>query len=114
MNEEIITSAIEVNDTENNVSVTNAKVSKADKRLEKLTALKGKYEKAASAKEAAAKKADNINAQIEKLEKEIHAEEIAEIDRVLSEKGMSYKDIVTLLKSIPDGMTAVDVKNLFE
>lgn len=86
------------------------KTSKADKRLEKLLSLKEKYEKAASAQAAATKKANDINAQISKIEKEIHAEEIAEIDRLCKEKNLSYKDIALILKSISVGMTADDVK----
>lgn len=124
MNDEIITAVaddnsinesntVPVNDTEKNVSPEKLKVSKAEKRLEKLTALKGKYEKASEARETAAKKADSINAQIEKLEKEIHAEEIAEIDKLCVEKNMSYGDIALIMRNIPDGMTAEEVINLF-
>lgn len=88
--------------------------SKADKRLEKLLSLREKYEKAATAQAAATKKAEGINAQISKIEKEIHAEEIAEIDRLCTEKNLSYKDIALILKSIPVGMTADDVSRLFD
>lgn len=90
------------------------KTSKADKRLEKLLSLKEKYEKAASAQAAATKKANDINAQISKIEREIHAEEIAEIDRLCAEKNLSYKDIALILKSIPESMTADDVSKLFD
>lgn len=90
------------------------KTTKADKRLEKLLSLKEKYEKAATVQAAATKKANDINAQISKIEKEIYAEEVAEIDRLCAEKNLSYKDIALILKSIPEGMTVCDVKNLFE
>lgn len=106
--------AIPENDGEGKNSPETIKTSKADKRLERLTALKEKYEKAASAQAAATKKAEGINAQIFKIEKEIHAEEIAEIDRLCAEKNLSYKDIALILKSIPVGMTADDVSRLFD
>lgn len=102
--------AVSENIGEGKISPENIKTSKADKRLEKLLSLKEKYEKAASAQAAATKKANDINAQISKIEREIHAEEIAEIDRLCTEKNLSYKDIALILKSIPVGMTADDVK----
>lgn len=124
MNDEIITAVaddnsinesntVSVNDAEKTISPEKPKVSKAEKRLEKLMSLKEKYEKASEARKTAAKKVDSINAQIEKLEKEIHAEEIAEIDKLCAEKNMSYGDIALIMRNIPDGMTAEEVINLF-
>ena len=106
--------AIPENDGEGKNPPETIKTSKADKRLEKLLSLKEKYEKAASAQAAATKKANDINAQISKIEREIHAEEIAEIDRLCAEKNLSYKDIALILKSIPESMTADDVSKLFD
>lgn len=106
--------AVSGNAVEGKNSPENIKTSKADKRLEKLLSLKEKYEKAASAQAAATKKANDINAQISKIEREIHAEEIAEIDRLCTEKNLSYKDIALILKSIPVGMAADDVSKLFD
>ena len=104
---------IPVNDAEKNTSPEKAKVSKSEKRLERLAALKEKYEKASTAQEAAAKKTESISSQIEKLEKEIRTEEIAEIDKLRSEKNFSYRDIAKIIRNIPDGMTADDIINLF-
>lgn len=104
---------IKTNEAERNVSPEKSKLSKADKRLEKLTALKEKYEKASSVQAEAARKADSINAQIEKIKMEIHAEEIAEIDRLCAEKGLTYSDISRILKAVPDGMTADEIINYF-
>lgn len=106
--------AVSGNAGEGKNSPETIKTSKADKRLEKLLSLKEKYEKAAFAQAAATKKANDINAQISKIEKEIHAEEIAEIDILCTEKNLSYKDIALILKSIPAGMTADDVSRLFD
>lgn len=104
---------IPINDAEKNTSPEKAKVSKSEKRLERLAALKEKYEKASTAQEAAAKKTESISSQIEKLEKEIRTEEIAEIDKLRSEKNFSYRDIAKIIRNIPDGMTADDIINLF-
>lgn len=65
---------------------TAEKKSKTDKRLEKLNALKDKYGKAVLAQETAEKKTQDISAQIEEIENELHAEEVAELDKVCAEK----------------------------
>lgn len=95
------------------VSAEKPKVSKSEKRLERLAALKEKYEKANTAQEAAVKKTESIITQIEKLEKEIRTEEIAEIDKLRIEKNFSYGDIAKIIRNVPDGMTADDIINLF-
>ena len=86
--------------------------SKTDKRLEKLNALKEKFEKAISAQECAEKKTQNISLQIEKIEKELHAEETAELDKACEIKKLSYREIARFLMSIPEDMTLTDIKNL--
>ncbi len=104
---------IKTNEAERNVSPEKSKLSKADKRLEKLTALKEKYEKASSVQAEAARKADSINAQIEKIEMEIHAEEIAEVEGLCSEKTLAFSDLARIIRAFPDGMTADDIINYF-
>lgn len=124
MNDEIITAVaddnsinesntVSVNDAEKTISPEKPKVSKAEKRLEKLMSLKEKYEKASEARKTASKKADSINAQIEKLEKEIHAEEIAEVEELCSEKALAFSDLARVIRAFPDGMTADDIINYF-
>ena len=108
MSEDIKTAVIAekdmpVNEAEKNASPKSIKTSKADKRLEKLTALKEKYEKAFSVQAEATRKADSINAQIMKIEKEIHAEE----------KGLAFSDLARIIRAFPDGMTADDIINYF-
>lgn len=121
MNDEIMTEVLtEKNITDDDIKspapvcAEKEKITKSDKRLEKLLSLREKYEKAATAQATATKKANDINAQISKIEKEIHAEEVAEIDRLCEEKNLSYKDIALILKSIPAGMTAENVSRLFD
>lgn len=118
MSEDIKTAVVAENDmpaneAEKNASPESIKASKNDKRLEKLTALKEKYEKAFSVQTEATRKADSINAQIMKIEKEIHAEEIAEVESLCSEKALSFSDLARIIKAFPEGMTADDIINYF-
>lgn len=85
---------------------------KADKRLEKLSVLKEKYEKAAAAQAAAEKKTESLNAQIIKIRNEIHAEEAAVLDRICSEKNLSYKDIAEFIDNIPNDMTLEEISKM--
>lgn len=101
------------NEAEKNISPESIKASKTDKRLEKLTALKEKYEKAFSVQAEATRRADCINAQIMKIEKEIHAEEIAEVEGLCSEKTLAFSDLARIIRAFPDGMTADDIINYF-
>ena len=91
---------------------TAEKKSKTDKRLEKLNALKDKYGKAVLAQETAEKKTQDISAQIEEIENELHAEEVAELDKVCAEKNLSYREIANFLMKIPEDMTLTDIRIL--
>ena len=91
---------------------TSEKKSKIDKRLEKLNALKDKYGKAVLAQETAEKKTQDISAQIEKIENELHAEAAAELDKVCAEKNLSYREIAEFLMKIPEDMTLTDILNM--
>ena len=91
---------------------TAEKKSKTDKRLEKLNALKDKYGKAVLAQETAEKKTQDISAQIEEIENELHAEEAAELDKVCAEKNLSYREIANFLMKIPEDMTLTDILNM--
>ena len=91
---------------------TAEKKSKTDKRLEKLNALKDKYGKAVLAQETAEKKTQDISAQIEEIENELHAEEVAELDEVCAEKNLSYREIAKFLMKIPEDMTLTDIRIL--
>ena len=91
---------------------TSEKKSKTDKRLEKLNALKDKYGKAVLAQETATKKTQDISAQIEKIENELHAEEAAELDKACAGKNLSYREIAEFLMKIPEDMTLTDIRIL--
>lgn len=91
---------------------TAEKKSKTDKRLEKLNALKDKYGKAVLAQETAEKKTQDISAQIEEIENELHAEEAAELDKACAVKNLSYREIANFLMKIPDDMTLTDIRIL--
>ena len=91
---------------------TAEKKSKTDKRLEKLNALKDKYGKAVLAQETAEKKTQDISAQIEEIENELHAEEAAELDKACAVKNLSYREITKFLMKIPEDMTLTDILNM--
>lgn len=109
----IVGNSTPANEAEKNVSPESIKASKTDKRLEKLTALKEKYEKAFSVQAEATRKADSINAQIMKIEKEINTEEIAEVEELCSEKTLVFSDLARIIKAFPDDMTADGIINYF-
>lgn len=118
MSEDIKTAVIAekdmpANKAEKNAFLESIKASKIDKRLEKLTTLKEKYEKAFSMQAEATRKADSINAQIMKIEKEIHTEEIAEVESLCSEKALAFSDLARIIRAFPDGITADDIINYF-
>ena len=91
---------------------TAEKKSKTDKRLEKLNALKDKYGKAVLAQETATRKTQDISAQIEEIENELHAEEAAELDKACAVKNLSYREIAEFLMKIPEDMTLTDILNM--
>ncbi|MGN0553747.1 MAG: hypothetical protein ACI4I1_10205 [Oscillospiraceae bacterium] len=72
---------------------------KSDKRIEKLSALKEKYEKAAAVQAAAEKKTKEIFSQISKIEKDLKAEKIAELEKVCG-KDIDITEITGLVKVI--------------
>ncbi len=90
----------------------SVKKSKTNKRIEKLNALKDKYEKAVMAQETAERKTQDINEQIEKIESEIHAEETAELDSACELKKLSYRQVAEFIKQIPEDMTLADILNI--
>ena len=92
---------------------TAEKKSKTDKRLERLNALKDKYGKAVLAQETATRKTQDISAQIEEIENELHAEEAAELDKACAVKNLSYREIAEFLMKIPEDMTLTDILNMF-
>lgn len=91
---------------------TAEKKSKTDKRLERLNALKDKYGKAVLAQETATRKTQDISAQIEEIENELHAEEAAELDKACAVKNLSYREIAEFLMKIPEDMTLTDILNM--
>ena len=77
-----------------------------------LKGLKDKYGKAILAQETATKKTQDISAQIEKIENELHAEEAAELDKACAVKNLSYREIAKFLMKIPEDMTLTDILNM--
>lgn len=84
-------------------------LSREEKRLEKLNALKEKYGKARSAQEAAEKKTNSINAQIAKIEKEIHSEEDTRLTEACRKKNITYSELAEFIDKIPDNKRLSDL-----
>lgn len=84
-------------------------LSREEKRLEKLSALKEKYGKAKTAQEAAEKKTNSINAQIAKIEKEIHAEEDNRLTEACRKKNITYSELAEFIDKIPAGKKLSDL-----
>lgn len=88
------------------------KPDKSDKRLEKLSALREKYEKASAVLASAEKKAKDIYAQISKIENEIHAEEVAELEKVCG-KDIGFTDVTKLVTKVKNsGLSFSEVTEL--
>ena len=77
-----------------------------------MNALKDKYGKAVLAQETATRKTQDISAQIEEIENELHAEEAAELDKACAVKNLSYREIAKFLMKIPEDMTLTDILNM--
>lgn len=87
---------------------------KTDKRAEKLKALREKREKAISAQNAAEKKTKDINAQIAKIEKEIHCDEVRALDNLCADKGMNYAEVTAFLAALTEKMTITEAAEMLD
>lgn len=73
---------------------------KENRREEKLNALRQKREKALSAQSAAEKKTKDITAQIAKIERDIHNDEVKILDDLCMQKGYTYAEIASFLEAL--------------
>lgn len=92
----------------------SSKEDDTDKKSVKLKALKKRYDNAVSAQESAEKRKKDIKAQIDKLEKQIHSDEIAELDNACGKKKITYKQIIELIWAIPEGVEIEEIKKMLE
>lgn len=90
------------------------KKTKVSKREEKLNTLKLKRDKALSVQSAAEKKTNDINAQIAKLESDIHNDEVKALDAVCAERNVTYKDITDFISALPEGVTLSEAAEILK
>lgn len=115
MTNDIVKNSAEISDVpveHSEKAEKKAKSPKSDKRLEKLNALKAKYAKASEALSRAEKKASDIQAQIIKIENEIHAEEVAELEKACGED-IGFTDVARLVTRVKNsGLTFSELSEL--
>ncbi len=77
--------------------------------IEKRELLKEKLAKSIENEKSAANRTKLIEAQIAKVEKEIHAEEVAKMDKFCSERNFTYDDIMGYFKRFSKDATMEDI-----
>ena len=86
-----------------------APVDRMGKLIEKRELLKEKLAKSIENEKSAANRTKLIEAQIAKVEKEIHAEEVAKMDKLCSERNFTYDDIMGYFKRFSKDATMEDI-----
>lgn len=86
-----------------------APVDRMEKLIEKRELLKEKLAKSIENEKSAANRTKLIEAQIAKVEKEIHAEEVAKMDKFCSERNFTYDDIMGYFKRFSKDATMEDI-----
>lgn len=85
-------------------------VSRMEKLLEKRDLLKEKHAKSIENEKTAANRTKVIEAQMAKVAKEIHAEEVIKMDRFCAERNFTYDEIIEYFEDYPKGATIADIK----
>ena len=78
-----------------------------EKLIEKRDLIKEKHAKSIENEKTAAKV---IEAQMAKVAKEIHAEEVVKMDRFCAERNFTYDEIIEYFEDYPKGATIADIK----
>lgn len=91
---------------------SNESKTKTEKLLERLATLKDRYEKAVTAQATAEKKTQDIYEQIVKVENDIRAETLKELQTVCGEKNLSYDELAEFIRAIPDDMTLEEIQKM--
>ena len=89
-------------------------VNRIEKLLERRDILKEKHAKSIENEKSAANRTKVIEAQMAKVNKEIHADEVSRMDRFCAERNLSYDDIMDILGEFPKGATAADIKAMYK
>lgn len=88
----------------------NISVSRMEKLIEKRDILKEKHAKSIENEKTAANRTKVIEAQMEKVAKEIHAEEVVKMDKFCAERNFTYDEIIEYFEDYPKGATIADIK----
>jgi hypothetical protein len=89
-------------------------VNRIEKLLERRDLLKEKHAKSIENEKSAANRTKVIEAQMAKVDKEIHADEISRMDRFCAERNFTYDDIMDILGVFPQEVTAADIKAMYK
>lgn len=89
-------------------------VNRIEKLLERRDLLKEKHAKSIENEKSAANRTKIIEAQMAKVNKEIHADEVSRMDRFCAERNLSYDDIMDILGEFPKEATAADIKAMYK
>lgn len=89
-------------------------VNRIEKLLERRDILKEKHAKSIENEKSAANRTKVIEAQMAKVNKEIHADEVSRMDRFCAERNLSYDDIMDILGVFPKEATAADIKAMYK
>ena len=89
-------------------------VNRMGRLFEKRELLKEKHAKSIENEKSAANRTKVIEAQMAKVNKEIHADEVSRMDRFCAERNLSYDDIMDILGVFPKEATAADIKAMYK
>ena len=89
-------------------------VNRIEKLLERRDILKEKHAKSIENEKSAANRTKIIEAQMAKVNKEIHADEVSRMDRFCAERKFTYDDIMDILGEFPKEATAADIKAMYK
>ena len=89
-------------------------VNRMERLFEKRELLKEKHAKSIENEKSAANRTKVIEAQMAKVNKEIHADEVSRMDRFCAERNFTYDDIMDILGVFPKEATAADIKAMYK
>ena len=89
-------------------------VNRMERLFEKRELLKEKHAKSIENEKSAANRTKVIEAQMAKVNKEIHADEVSRMDRFCAERNFTYDDIMDILGIFPKEATAADIKAMYK
>lgn len=89
-------------------------VNRMERLFEKRELLKEKHAKSIENEKSAANCTKVIEAQMAKVNKEIHADEVSRMDKFCAERNFTYDDIMDILGVFPKEATAADIKAMYK